>query len=42
MTWAQLLEAGAAQPVDPTPPTADDISTIMYTSGTTGGQLGFL
>jgi hypothetical protein len=40
VTWAQLLEAGAAKPVDPTPPTADDISTIMYTSGTTGQDPG--
>lgn len=42
VSWAQLLELGAAQPAEPVPPSADDICTIMYTSGTTGetgGQL---
>ncbi len=31
-----LVEYGAKNKVDPTPPNPDDIMTIMYTSGTTG------
>lgn len=39
LTWGQMLEMGAAKPVLADPPTPDDLSTIMYTSGTTGGLL---
>ena len=35
-TFAALLDAGAAQPIDAEPPSADDVALIMYTSGTTG------
>ena len=35
-TWEEYLEVGAASPVEPMPPTAEDLACIMYTSGTTG------
>ena len=36
LSFDELLEVGASNPRDAIPPTAKDISTIMYTSGTTG------
>jgi hypothetical protein len=39
LAWDQMLEMGAAKPVLADPPKPDDLSTIMYTSGTTGGLL---
>jgi long-chain acyl-CoA synthetase len=39
LTWEQMLGMGAAKPVLADPPKPDDLSTIMYTSGTTGGLL---
>jgi hypothetical protein len=31
LSWDEFLQWGAAHPRDAIPPTADDISTIMYT-----------
>jgi hypothetical protein len=36
MSWSELLKIGAASPRDAVPPGPEDVSTIMYTSGTTG------
>jgi hypothetical protein len=36
MSFDELEAAGAAAPVEPEPPVPEDLSTIMYTSGTTG------
>jgi acyl-CoA synthetase (AMP-forming)/AMP-acid ligase II len=38
LSWEQLLQLGADNPCDAVPPSPDDLSTIMYTSGTTGEQ----
>ena len=35
-SWQEFLEVGKAHPAAAVPPRADDICTIMYTSGTTG------
>jgi long-chain acyl-CoA synthetase len=35
-----LMAAGAAKPVEPTPPKGEDVAIIMYTSGTTGDPKG--
>jgi long-subunit acyl-CoA synthetase (AMP-forming) len=40
MSFAELEAAGAAAPVEPEPPVPEDLSTIMYTSGTTGKGAG--
>ena len=34
--WDEFLAMGERKPAEPVPPKADDIATIMYTSGTTG------
>ena len=34
--FQELLQRGAQAPLAPTPPTADDLFCVMYTSGTTG------
>jgi long-chain acyl-CoA synthetase len=42
LSFAELQQLGRSKPAAPEPPQPSDLSTIMYTSGTTGGQLGFL
>ena len=34
--WDEFMAMGERKPAEPVPPKADDIATIMYTSGTTG------
>ena len=41
-TFDELVTAGAETPVESTPPTADDIAVIMFTSGTTGVPKGVM
>ncbi|CAM6017999.1 unnamed protein product [Sphagnum balticum] len=41
-SWQEFMELGARNPVELSPPAADDLSTIMYTSGTTGEPKGVL
>jgi long-chain acyl-CoA synthetase len=36
LSWAELENMGKAKPCPPQPPKPADLSTIMYTSGTTG------
>ncbi|KFY85782.1 hypothetical protein V500_08127 [Pseudogymnoascus sp. VKM F-4518 (FW-2643)] len=36
----ELIALGAANPVEPVPPTPDDLACIMYTSGSTGTPKG--
>jgi long-chain acyl-CoA synthetase len=40
LSWDALLAAGAAAPAPHVPPAADDLSTLCYTSGTTGDPKG--
>jgi long-chain acyl-CoA synthetase len=40
LSWGDALDAGAASPAEPVPPSPDDYCTIMYTSGTTGESAG--
>ncbi len=36
VSFEQLLEEGAEDPVPPNPPAPEDVATVCYTSGTTG------
>lgn len=36
LSWAEAEAQGSSKPVAPEPPKPSDLSTIMYTSGTTG------
>jgi len=38
-SFDELMKLGAEKPAKPVPPKPDDISTIMYTSGTTGAYI---
>lgn len=40
ISFGDVLKLGEANPVDPVPPTADDLCCIMYTSGSTGTPKG--
>jgi long-chain acyl-CoA synthetase len=41
-SWEEFLNLGRAHPVDLAPPMKEDLSTIMYTSGTTGEPKGVM
>ena len=40
LSFEQLRKSGADNPVDPVPPSAEDLACIMYTSGSTGPPKG--
>ncbi|KAF2489366.1 acetyl-CoA synthetase-like protein [Lophium mytilinum] len=40
LSFDELLKLGEENPVEPTPPSADDLCCIMYTSGSTGTPKG--
>lgn len=40
MTYEDLRKLGEENPVDPVPPSRDDLCCIMYTSGSTGPPKG--
>ena len=40
LTFNQLMKQGVEKPVEPVPPSPEDLCTIMYTSGTTGEREG--
>lgn len=42
LDWEDFLFVGQTRPREAVSPTPEDISTIMYTSGTTGGSGLFL
>jgi long-chain acyl-CoA synthetase len=42
ISYDELVQLGKEHPVDPTPPTAEDLACIMYTSGSTGTPKGVL
>lgn len=40
LSYDELVEIGKANPVEPTPPSPEDLMGIMYTSGSTGTPKG--
>lgn len=42
MSFDDLVRLGTENPVEPTPPKADDLACIMYTSGSTGTPKGVM